>query len=144
MPAAPVWAAGDCPAETPSAAPAAAATDEAVPSRIFYEYLGLARGADGVPGTGDEEAGQGLLMRPTAETRIVNFSSRGPASDGRLKPEIAALGTWNFVQVCSAVESHLESATASLSRWRAASASACCLAAAAAFFMARICSPWPP
>ncbi len=77
---------------------AAAATDEAVPSRIFYEYLGLALGADGVPGTGDEEAGHGLLMRPTAETRIANFSSRGPSSDGRLKPELAALGTWNFVE----------------------------------------------
>jgi subtilisin family serine protease len=77
---------------------AAAATDEDIPSRIFYEYLGLALGADGVAGTGDEEAGHGLLMRPTAETRIVNFSSRGPASDGRLKPEIAALGTWNFVE----------------------------------------------
>jgi subtilisin family serine protease len=80
---------------------AAAATDEAIPSRIFYEYLGLVYGADGAPGTGDEEAGDGLLMRPTAETRIVNFSSRGPASDGRLKPEIAALGTWNFVQAPS-------------------------------------------
>ncbi len=77
---------------------ATAATDEPVPSRIFYEYLGLALGADGAPGTGDEEPGHGLLMRPTDETRIVNFSSRGPASDGRLKPEIAALGTWNFVQ----------------------------------------------
>ncbi len=48
---------------------ATAATDEPVPSRIFYEYLGLARGADGIAGNGDEEAGHGLLMRPTAETR---------------------------------------------------------------------------
>ncbi len=77
---------------------AAAATDEAVPSRIFYEYLGLALGADGIAGSGDETTGFGLVMRPTTETRIVNFSSRGPASDGRLKPEIAALGTWSFVQ----------------------------------------------
>jgi hypothetical protein len=64
------------------------ATDEAVVSRIFYEYLGLATGMG---------PGQGLVMRPTVETRIVNFSSRGPLSDGRMGPRIAALGTWNFL-----------------------------------------------
>ena len=68
---------------------AAGATDEALPSRILYEFLGL------IAGYG---AGQGLVNRPSDETRIANFSGRGPASDGRGKPEIAALGTWNFVQ----------------------------------------------
>ena len=65
-----------------------AATDEAVASRTFYEYLGL------VSGLGP---GQGLVMRPTDETRVVNFSSRGPLSDGRSGPHIAALGTWNLL-----------------------------------------------
>ena len=41
------------------------ATDEAVVSRIFYEYVGL------VSGLGQ---GQGLVLRPTDETRVVNFS----------------------------------------------------------------------
>jgi len=68
----------------------AGATDEAVVSRVFYEWLGLAVWP-GLPG-------QGLVMRPTDETRIVNFSSRGPISDGRMGPQIAALGTWNFVE----------------------------------------------
>jgi subtilisin family serine protease len=64
------------------------ALDYAPSSRTFYEYLGLAYW----PGA----AGQGLVMRPTAETRVVNFSSRGPLSDGRFGPEIAALGHWTF------------------------------------------------
>ena len=67
----------------------AGATDQVVSSRLLYEYLGL------VSGLGP---GQSLVMRPTDETRIVNFSGRGPTSDGRAGPDIAALGTWNFVQ----------------------------------------------
>jgi len=35
-------------------------------------------------------------MRPTNETRVVNFSSRGPLSDGRAGPDICALATWSF------------------------------------------------
>jgi hypothetical protein len=72
------------------------ALDYALSSRVFYEYLGLGRGVDGVPGTGDEGPGMGMVMRPTDETRVVNFSSRGPLSDGRFGPEIAALGHWTF------------------------------------------------
>ena len=64
------------------------ALDYAPSSRTFYEYIGLAVW----PGA----AGQGLVMRPTSETRVVNFSSRGPLSDGRFGPEIAALGHWTF------------------------------------------------
>ncbi len=64
------------------------ALDYASASRTFYEYLGLAVWP-GAPG-------QGLIMRPTDETRVVNYSSRGPLSDGRLGPEIVALGHWNF------------------------------------------------
>jgi serine protease AprX len=63
------------------------AMDYAPSSRAFYEYLGHA--VFGAPG-------QGLVMRPTAETRVVNFSSRGPLSDGRFGPEIVALGHWTF------------------------------------------------
>ncbi len=63
------------------------ALDYALTSRVFYEYLGLADWG---------EFGQGMIMRPTAETRVANFSSRGPLSDGRFGPEIAALGHWTF------------------------------------------------
>ena len=86
---------------TPGTSPSsitAGATEEAVSSRIFYEWYGLFLGADGVPGTGDETTGWGYVMRPTTEARIVSFSSRGPTGDGRGKPDISALGTWNFVQ----------------------------------------------
>jgi len=64
------------------------ALDYAISSRILYEYLGLAYW----PGT----PGQGMVMRPTDETRVANFSSRGPLSDGRAGPDISALGLWNF------------------------------------------------
>jgi hypothetical protein len=63
------------------------ALDYALSSRVFYEYLGL-----GNMGVFD----QGMVMRPTDETRVVNFSSRGPLSDGRFGPEISALGHWTF------------------------------------------------
>lgn len=72
------------------------ALDYAPSSQTFYEYLGLVYGIDGIPFNGDESAEMGLVMRPTAETRVVNFSSRGPLSDGRFGPEIAALGHWTF------------------------------------------------
>jgi hypothetical protein len=41
-------------------------------------------------------AGQGLVMRATDETRVASFSSRGPLSDGRFGPHIAALGAATF------------------------------------------------
>ncbi|MEA3326002.1 MAG: S8 family serine peptidase [Chloroflexota bacterium] len=63
------------------------ALDYALSSRVFYEYLGLR-----YMGVFD----QGLVMRSTAETRVANFSSRGPLSDGRFGPEISALGHWTF------------------------------------------------
>ncbi len=63
------------------------ALDYAASSRIFYEYLGL------ISGLG---AGTGMAMRPTSETRLAAFSARGPLSDGRLAPEITALGWLNF------------------------------------------------
>ncbi len=65
-----------------------AALDYAESSRTFYEWLGLARWP--------LAPGMGLIMRPTDEVRISNFSSRGPLSDGTLGSEIAALGSWNF------------------------------------------------
>jgi len=63
------------------------ALDYAPSSRVLYEYLGLS-----YMGVFD----QGMVMRPTAETRVANFSSRGPLSDGRFGPEISALGHWTF------------------------------------------------
>ena len=66
-----------------------AALDYPDSSRTLFEYLGLAY--LGTPG-------QGLIMRPTDEVRIANFSSRGPLSDGRPGPEISALGFYNFHQ----------------------------------------------
>lgn len=63
------------------------ALDFAPSSRVFYEWLGRAVA---------DQAGMGWVMRPTAETRVANFSSRGPLSDGRVGPEISALGLWNF------------------------------------------------
>ena len=65
-----------------------AAVDYAPSSRTLYEWLGLTY-MGGTPG-------QGMVMRPTDETRIVNYSARGPLSDGRFGPEMAALGHWNF------------------------------------------------
>ncbi len=57
-------------------------------SRVLYEYLGLAVWP-GAPG-------MGMVMRPTDDVRVADFSSRGPVSDGRIGPEIQALGSWNF------------------------------------------------
>jgi hypothetical protein len=66
---------------------AVGALDYAPSSRVFYEYLGL------VSGLGP---GQGLVMRPTDEVRVANFSSRGPLRSGHLGLDVAALGLWNF------------------------------------------------
>jgi subtilisin family serine protease len=66
---------------------AVGALDYAPSSRVLYEYLGLTSGLG---------AGQGMVMRPTDEVRVTNFSSRGPMSDGRMGPDLSALGLWNF------------------------------------------------
>jgi subtilisin family serine protease len=66
---------------------AAGALDYAQPSRVLYEYMGL------LSGFGN---GQGLIMRPSQETRLANFSARGPMSDGRIGPDLTALGAWTF------------------------------------------------
>jgi hypothetical protein len=66
---------------------AAGGLDYALPSRIFYEFLGLVDW--GV-------SGQGEVLRPTTETRVVTFSSRGPLSDGRMGPDLSALAFWAF------------------------------------------------
>jgi hypothetical protein len=63
------------------------ALDYPTSSRVLYEYLGLVF-LDG--------PGQGFVMRPDNDVKVVNFSSRGPMSDGRAGPEISALGMWNF------------------------------------------------
>lgn len=75
---------------------AVGALDYATSSRIVYEYVGLTLGPDGEDYNGDEGPGMSQVMRPTDETRVVNFSSRGPLSDGRAGPDITALGIWNF------------------------------------------------
>jgi subtilisin family serine protease len=75
---------------------AVGALDYAPSSRVFYEYLGLTYGTDDKPYNGNEGPGMGLVMRPTDEVRVANFSSRGPTSDGRGTPVISALGSWNF------------------------------------------------
>jgi subtilisin family serine protease len=69
------------------------ALDYALSSRIYYEWKGIAQWP--------LASGQGMIMRPADETRVVNFSSRGPLSDGRFGPEISALGQWNFHAVPS-------------------------------------------
>jgi hypothetical protein len=61
--------------------------DYAPSSRVFYEYLGLIWGLG---------PGQGLVMRPNDEVRVINFSSRGSLRSGHLGLDIAALGLWNF------------------------------------------------
>lgn len=66
---------------------AAGALDYAPSSRVLYEYLGLTYGMG---------PGQGLVMRPTDETRVTNFSSRGPLSTGHTGIDISALGLYNF------------------------------------------------
>jgi subtilisin family serine protease len=72
---------------TSFAALAVGALDYAPSSRVLYEYLGLINGRG---------AGQGLVMRPTDEIRVANFSSRGPLRDGHLGPDLSALGVGNF------------------------------------------------
>jgi hypothetical protein len=37
-----------------------------------------------------------MVMRPTDEVRVANFSSRGPLRTGHLGLDIVALGLWNF------------------------------------------------
>lgn len=64
------------------------ALDYPASSRVLYEYLGLTVWP-GAPG-------QGMVMRPTDEVRVVNYSSRGPMSDGRFSPDLTALGHWTF------------------------------------------------
>jgi hypothetical protein len=63
------------------------ALDYAPSSRVMYEYLGLINGLG---------SGQGVVMRPSSEVRVTNFSSRGPLRSGHLGLDIAALGLWNF------------------------------------------------
>ncbi|MEM2147095.1 MAG: S8 family serine peptidase [Candidatus Bathyarchaeia archaeon] len=55
----------------------------------FYSYYG-------------QPAGNGLgndLWYPHDYMSIVDFSSRGPSADGRLKPEVVATGSWCFLGV---------------------------------------------
>lgn len=53
----------------------------------FYIYYGQP------PGNGLGE----LLWYPHDEKSIVDFSSRGPSADGRIKPEVVATGSWCFL-----------------------------------------------
>jgi hypothetical protein len=55
----------------------------------FYYYYGAP------PGNGWGE----LYWYPSEEMSIVDFSSRGPAADGRVKPEVVATGSWCFLGV---------------------------------------------
>jgi subtilisin family serine protease len=63
------------------------ALDYPASSRVLYEFLALRAGMG---------PGMGMVMRPSDDVRVINFSSRGPLSDGRFGPEILALGMWNF------------------------------------------------
>ncbi|MBS7633683.1 S8 family serine peptidase [Candidatus Bathyarchaeota archaeon] len=55
----------------------------------FYYYYGAP------PGSGWGE----LYWYPHDEMSIVDFSSRGPSADGRIKPEVVATGSWCFLGV---------------------------------------------
>ncbi|MGB3701211.1 MAG: S8 family serine peptidase [Anaerolineales bacterium] len=66
---------------------AVGALDYADTSRVFYEYLGL---------VDLQTPDQGLVMRPSEEIRVADFSSRGPMSDGRFGPDLTAPGMWSF------------------------------------------------
>jgi subtilisin family serine protease len=55
----------------------------------FYLYYGAP------PGSGWGE----LYWYPHDEKSIVDFSSRGPSADGRIKPEVVATGSWCFLGV---------------------------------------------
>jgi hypothetical protein len=54
---------------------------------VLYEYNGLISGLS---------SGQGMVMRPTKEARVANFSARGPMRDGRAGPDLTAPGVWTF------------------------------------------------
>jgi len=66
---------------------AVGATEDAVATRVLREWQG--RAFYNWPGWGS-------IIRPTDETRIATFSARGPLSDGRMGPDVVALGYWNF------------------------------------------------
>jgi hypothetical protein len=55
----------------------------------FYTYYGFP------PGSGAGE----VYWYPQDYKSIVDFSSRGPAADGRIKPEVVATGSWCFLGV---------------------------------------------
>jgi hypothetical protein len=61
---------------------AVGATDDAIPTRIFYDYF--------------MGPGWGYSLRPVDDIRITNFSSRGPLSDGRAGPDVVAQGQYDF------------------------------------------------
>ncbi len=70
---------------------AAGGLDYAPTTRVFFELLGLYFGPNWIPLDGDEVAGMGMVMRPTDETRVIDFSSRGPLSNGQFAPDLTAL-----------------------------------------------------
>jgi subtilisin family serine protease len=66
---------------------AVGALDYPASSRAYYEYEGL---------RSDLGFGTGMVMRPTDEIRVADMSSRGPLSDGRFGPDLAASGMWSL------------------------------------------------
>lgn len=66
---------------------AVGALDYPASSRAYYEYEGLRWGFG---------SGTGMVMRPSDEIRVANMSGRGPMSDGRFGPDLAASGMWSF------------------------------------------------
>jgi len=83
------------PAST-SASLAAGGLDYAPSTRVFFEWIGLVFGLNWIEGDGDEVPGMGLVMRPTDETRVIDFSSRGPLSNGHLAPDLTAQAFLNL------------------------------------------------
>jgi subtilisin family serine protease len=78
------------PAST-SASLAVGGLDYASSSRIWSELIGLIFGLNWIEFDGDEFAGMGMVTRPSAETKVADFASRGPLSNGHLAPDLAAL-----------------------------------------------------
>jgi len=71
--------------------------DYAPSTRVLFELVGLFFGTNWIELDGDEVAGMGMVMRPSDETKLTEFASRGPLSNGQMAPDLAAQAQMNLM-----------------------------------------------